>query len=74
MTALAKIMAHWLSTGLPLTLLSPVLALLFNLDVAPTVTLFLSLLIGTTVLMSSIVFSFQHYFEFQIEEARKISQ
>jgi heme exporter protein B len=47
MTALAKIMAHWLSTGLPLTLLSPVLALLFNLDVAPTVTLFLSLLIGT---------------------------
>ena len=33
-----------------------------------------SLLIGTTVLMSSIVFSFQHYFEYQIEEARKISQ
>ena len=26
-----------------------------------------SLLVGTTVLMSSIVFSFQHYFEFQIE-------
>ena len=34
----------------------------------------LSLLIGTTVLMSSIVFSFQRYFEYQIEEARKISQ
>lgn len=34
----------------------------------------LSLLIGATVLMSSIVFSFQHYFEFQIEEAREISQ
>ena len=34
----------------------------------------LSLLIGATVLMSSIVFSFQHYFEFQNEEARKISQ
>ena len=34
----------------------------------------LSLVIGATVLMSSIVFSFQHYFEFQIEEARKISQ
>jgi hypothetical protein len=33
-----------------------------------------SLLIGATVLMSSIVFSFQHYFEFKIEEARKISQ
>ncbi len=47
MVALAKILAHWLSTGLPLTLLSPLLALLFNLDVAPTLTLFLSLLIGT---------------------------
>lgn len=33
-----------------------------------------ALLIGTTVLMSSIVFSFQRYFEYQIEEARKISQ
>lgn len=33
-----------------------------------------SLLIGTTVLMASIVFSFQRYFEYQIEEARKISQ
>ena len=34
----------------------------------------MALLIGTTVLMSSLVFSFQRYFEFQIEEARKISQ
>ncbi len=34
----------------------------------------LSLLIGTTVLMSSIVFSFQRYFEYQVEEGRKISQ
>jgi hypothetical protein len=34
----------------------------------------LSLLIGTTILMASIVFSFQRYFEHQIEEARKISQ
>jgi hypothetical protein len=33
-----------------------------------------SLLIGTTILMASIVFSFQRYFEYQIEEARKISQ
>ena len=30
--------------------------------------------LGTTVLMSSIVFSFQRYFEYQIEQARKISQ
>ena len=34
----------------------------------------ISLLIGTTVLMSSIVFSFQRYFEHQVEEGRKISQ
>ncbi len=34
----------------------------------------LSLLFGTTVLMASIVFSFQRYFEYQVEEGRKISQ
>lgn len=34
----------------------------------------LSLLVGTTVLMASLAFSFQRYFEYQIEEARKISQ
>jgi TM2 domain len=33
-----------------------------------------SLLVGTTVLMSSIAFSFQHYFEYQIDAARKLSQ
>ncbi len=33
-----------------------------------------ALLIGTTVLISSLVYSFQRYFEVQIEEARKISQ
>lgn len=34
----------------------------------------LALLVGTTVLMASLVFSFQRYFEYQVEEARKISQ
>lgn len=34
----------------------------------------LALLVGATVLMSSVVFSFQRYFEYQIQEARKISQ
>ena len=34
----------------------------------------LALLVGTTVLMSSIVFSFQRYFEYQVEEGRRISQ
>jgi len=33
-----------------------------------------ALLLGTTVLMASIVFSFQRYFEHQIDEARAISQ
>jgi heme exporter protein B len=47
LTALAKMTAHWLSTGLPLTLLSPLLALLFNLPPPATAILFVSLLIGT---------------------------
>ena len=33
-----------------------------------------SLLIGATVLMASIAFSFQRYFETQVEEGRRISQ
>jgi len=33
-----------------------------------------ALMIGTATLMASIAFSFQRYFEYQIEEARKISQ
>src|SRR6218665_2343264 len=36
--------------------------------------LVLSVLLGTAVLMASLAFSFQRYFEYQIEEARKISQ
>ena len=34
----------------------------------------LALMVGTGVLMASIVFSFQRYFEYQVEEGRKISQ
>ena len=34
----------------------------------------ISLLIGSTVLMASIAFSFQRYFEHQVEEGRRISQ
>ncbi|RZL62522.1 MAG: TM2 domain-containing protein [Variovorax sp.] len=33
-----------------------------------------ALFFGSTILMASMVFSFQRYFEHQIEEARKISQ
>jgi hypothetical protein len=36
--------------------------------------LVLALLLGTTALMSSIAFSFQRYFEYQVEESKKISQ
>lgn len=34
----------------------------------------LSLMVGAAVLMASLAYSFQHYFEYQIDEARKISQ
>ncbi|MBC5766016.1 TM2 domain-containing protein [Ramlibacter albus] len=34
----------------------------------------LSLMIGAGVLMASIAFSFQRYFEYQVEEGRRISQ
>lgn len=36
--------------------------------------LVLALLVGTTAFMGSLAFGIQHYFEYQIEEARKISQ
>jgi len=42
-----KIAAHWLTTGLPLTMLSPVLGVMFGLPATATWTLTLSLLIGT---------------------------
>jgi heme exporter protein B len=45
--ALAKTLAHWLATGLPLTLLSPVLALLFNLPDRGYAALVASLALGT---------------------------
>jgi heme exporter protein B len=43
----AKIAAHWLTTGLPLTILSPVLAILFGLPQSAMLPLFASLAIGT---------------------------
>lgn len=50
LTALAKVIAHWLLTGLPLILLSPIAALLLSLDVHIWWTLVLTLLIGTPIL------------------------
>lgn len=50
LTALAKVIAHWLLTGLPLILLSPVAALLLSLETHIWTALVLTLLIGTPVL------------------------
>lgn len=47
---LAKLAAHWVATGLPLTVLSPVLAVFVNLDPAAIPVLVLGLLIGTPAL------------------------
>lgn len=47
---LAKVLAHWLITGLPLTLLSPLLALMLGLPDAGFVPLMMSLLLGTACL------------------------
>jgi heme exporter protein B len=47
---LAKIAAHWVMTGLPLTLLAPVIALQFDLPADSIALLFFTLLIGTPVL------------------------
>lgn len=47
---LAKVAAHWLVTGLPLTLFAPVGALLLNLPADAIPTLVLTLLLGTPVL------------------------
>lgn len=47
---LAKTLAHWLLTGLPLVLLSPLLGLQLQLPLNAVETLMLSLLLGTPVL------------------------
>ncbi|MCW8193535.1 heme exporter protein CcmB [Proteobacteria bacterium 005FR1] len=47
---LAKVVVHWLVTGLPLTLVSPLLGLWMALPPDGFVALFLSLLIGTVTL------------------------
>jgi len=47
---LAKCTAHWLTTGLPLTIVAPVLALVLHFDVAGYPALIAALLLGTPVL------------------------
>ncbi len=50
LTVLAKCLAHWLVTGLPVLLATPLVALLLRLDFASLPILMLGLLIGTPVL------------------------
>jgi heme exporter protein B len=45
-----KIAAHWVASGLPLTVLSPLLGLQYGLDTATLGTLAVALLLGTPVL------------------------
>ncbi len=47
---LAKVLAHWLVTGLPLLLLSPLLAVVMQLQVVAIPVLLVSLLVGTLTL------------------------
>jgi heme exporter protein B len=47
LTVLAKVAAHWLTTGLPLIAAAPVIALLYNMDVAGLPMLMLAMLLGS---------------------------
>ncbi|MBT3360365.1 MAG: heme exporter protein CcmB [Rhodospirillales bacterium] len=47
---LAKILAHWLTTGLPLIIAAPLLAVLLNMNVEGFAILILALLLGTPTL------------------------
>ena len=47
---MAKVAAHWVTTGMPLVLIAPVLGLQFDLRADTLATLLISLLIGTPVL------------------------
>ncbi|BCW87370.1 Heme exporter protein B [Alphaproteobacteria bacterium SO-S41] len=49
LAVLAKCLAHWLTTGLPLAFAAPVLALLLNMPIEGYLPLTLSLLIGSPV-------------------------
>ncbi|WP_410506562.1 heme exporter protein CcmB [Oceanimonas sp. CAM02] len=47
---LAKVLAHWLLTGLPLLLLSPLVAVLLSMDMNGFLGMFWTLLLGTPIL------------------------
>lgn len=43
----AKALAHWISTGIPLALMAPVLGIMLNLDIALAPALIATMLVGT---------------------------
>jgi heme exporter protein B len=47
MTVVAKALAHWLSTGVPLTLLAPLLGLMLNMELSAYPALIATMLLGT---------------------------
>jgi len=47
---LGKVLAHWLSSGVPLVLASPLIGVLFDMQAQAIATLALSLMLGTPVL------------------------
>lgn len=50
MVVLAKVLAHWLTTGLPLIIAAPALAILLNMSTQGFAVLIISLLLGTPIL------------------------
>lgn len=50
MMALGKVVVHWLTTGLPLILIAPILGLQFDLDSSSLLVMVYALLLGTPVL------------------------
>lgn len=50
LVVLAKVIAYWLTTGLPLLILAPVIAVMLNLDTGALSALMGGLLLGTPTL------------------------
>jgi heme exporter protein B len=50
LSVLAKCLAHWLTTGLPLVAATPLIALFYNLEAAAIPVLMLTMLLGTPTL------------------------
>ncbi|WP_282604957.1 heme exporter protein CcmB [Pelagibius sp. Alg239-R121] len=50
LTLLAKVLAHWLTTGLPLIVAAPLIAVLFNMPLEALPTLATAMLLGTPTL------------------------